>query len=113
MLDRVEQTRLFGSLADPTRLRVVEQLAQRSEMNVSDLATITGVSQPTISRHLAILRKAGLVDVRKDGLWRWYSIKTDVVAETHRWACGILTGSSTHDASLVPVSNCPSCRETG
>ena len=74
--------RLFRAFADPTRLRVLclLQAAQQHrpagnpEICVCDLVSILGVPQPTASRHLAYLRKAGLVQARRDGQWAYYRL---------------------------------------
>jgi ArsR family transcriptional regulator len=64
---------MFRAFADRTRLRILH-LLQRKEMCVGDLHTILQMSQPRTSRHLAYLRKTGLVVVRKAGLWSYYSL---------------------------------------
>jgi ArsR family transcriptional regulator len=63
----------FRAFSDPTRLRVL-RLLQTGELCVGDLVKIIQVPQPTASRHLAYLRKAQLVMVRKRGLWSYYSL---------------------------------------
>ena len=69
---------LFKALADDTRLRILA-LLQAGEICVCDIHGTLGLPQPTVSRHLAYLRKAGLVQGRKDGLW-WPSTNGMVVA---------------------------------
>jgi len=64
---------MFRAFSDPTRLRILH-LLQGSEHCVGDLVAIIGSPQPTISRHLAYLRKAGLVTVRQAGLWKHYRL---------------------------------------
>jgi ArsR family transcriptional regulator, arsenate/arsenite/antimonite-responsive transcriptional repressor len=63
----------FQALSDQTRLRILT-LLNEGELCVCDLVEILTVPQPTASRHLAYLRKAGLVKGRKDGLWMYYSL---------------------------------------
>ena len=63
----------FRACSDPTRLRILA-LLRGGEMCVGDLVTVLGVPQPSASRHLAYLRRAGLVAVRRDGLWCHYSL---------------------------------------
>ncbi|MGD0801130.1 MAG: metalloregulator ArsR/SmtB family transcription factor [Terracidiphilus sp.] len=65
----------FAALADPTRLRLLHLMAGR-EVCVCYFVEILGQSQPKISRHLAYLRKAGLVAARREGKWMHYSICT-------------------------------------
>lgn len=62
---------LFKTLADPTRLRLLNLLAC-GETCVCDLTNTLRVVQPKVSRHLAQLKRAGLVDVRRDGKWTYY-----------------------------------------
>ncbi len=65
--------RIFRAFADRTRLRILNLLTP-GELCVCDLVRVLGHSQPKISRHLAYLRKAGLVTARKEGLWMHYSL---------------------------------------
>jgi ArsR family transcriptional regulator, arsenate/arsenite/antimonite-responsive transcriptional repressor len=69
----MESTSLLKAFADPTRLRILHVLAQ-GETCVGDLVAILGVAQPTASRHLGRLRRAGLVTARSDGRWAHYSL---------------------------------------
>ena len=70
-----ESTRLLKALADPVRLRVLNLLSgERGEVCVCHLHGALGLPQPTVSRHLATLRKHGLVVGRKEGLWVHYSL---------------------------------------
>lgn len=62
------------ALADETRLRIIMLLAGQGELCVCDLTEILEISQPKISRHLAILRESGLLHGRKSGLWVYYSL---------------------------------------
>jgi ArsR family transcriptional regulator len=64
---------LFAALADTTRLRLLNLMAGR-EVCVCYFVEILGQSQPKISRHLAYLRKAGIVAARREGKWMHYSI---------------------------------------
>lgn len=64
---------LFSALADPTRLRLLNLLA-RGEICVCYFVAILGVTQPKISRHLAYLRRAGIVRARREGKWVHYSL---------------------------------------
>lgn len=70
-LASLEQT--FKALADQTRLRIVG-LLRAGEICVCDIHGSLGLPQPTVSRHLAYLRKAGLVTTRKEGLWVHYRL---------------------------------------
>jgi ArsR family transcriptional regulator len=61
------------AFADPTRLRILN-LLHEGELCVCHLVEILDQAQPSISRHLALLRGAGLVCVRKEGNWRYYAL---------------------------------------
>ena len=70
-LDRL--TAVYGALADATRLRILS-LLKDGEVCVCHIHGSLGVPQPTASRHLAYLRRAGLVNARRDGIWMHYSL---------------------------------------
>ena len=74
---------LFAALADNTRLRLLN-LMQGREVCVCYFVEILGQSQPKISRHLAYLRKAGIVSARREGKWMHYRIElpTDPAAKS-------------------------------
>lgn len=57
----------FKALANPTRLRIVERLAESGEESVNDLALFMRMSQPRVSWHLALLRRGGVVTQRREG----------------------------------------------
>lgn len=65
--------RLFRAFSDRTRLRILS-LLKDGELCVCDLVSVLRVPQPTASRHLAYLRRAGLVRVRKERSWNYYSL---------------------------------------
>jgi ArsR family transcriptional regulator len=65
--------RMFRAFSDRTRLRILHVL-RHGEMCVGDIVESLGAPQPRVSRHLAYLRKADLVVVRKSGLWSHYSL---------------------------------------
>ena len=67
--------KLFGALADSTRLRLLNLLG-RDEVCVCFLVEALGLSQPKISRHLAYLRDAEIVEARRDGKWMHYRVVT-------------------------------------
>lgn len=65
--------RMFRAFSDRTRLRILHLLLD-GELCVCDIVRVLEMSQPKISRHLAYLRRAGLVQARKDGLWMHYKL---------------------------------------
>lgn len=80
--------RLFQGFADRTRLRLLNLMAEQ-EVCVCYFVEILGVSQPTISRHLAYLRRAALVAARREGKWMHYRI----VPPENQFARELLTGT--------------------
>ena len=77
----VELVTLFSALADRTRLRILN-LMRRREVCVCYFVEILGETQPKISRHLAYLRRAGLVRTRREGKWIHYSLARPADAQT-------------------------------
>jgi ArsR family transcriptional regulator, arsenate/arsenite/antimonite-responsive transcriptional repressor len=73
---------MFRAFSDRTRLRILN-LLKAGELCVCDLVRVIGVPQPKISRHLAYLRKAGLVTSRREGLWMYYQ-RAPAVNPFHR-----------------------------
>lgn len=64
---------IFKALSDVTRLRVIKLLQER-ELCVCELMQVLEMSQPRISRHMSVLKNAGLVEDRREGKWVYYSI---------------------------------------
>ena len=74
------QAKLFRGFADPSRLSILEALLVQ-ERTVSDLVQATGFTQPNVSNHLSCLRDCGLVTVRQQGRFSYYSLSDDRVAK--------------------------------
>jgi ArsR family transcriptional regulator, arsenate/arsenite/antimonite-responsive transcriptional repressor len=74
-IDQLEAT--FKALADKTRLRILALLGN-NEVCVCHIHDSLGLPQPTISRHLAYLRRSGLVAVRRDGVWMHYRVSSSL-----------------------------------
>ncbi|MBZ0091425.1 MAG: metalloregulator ArsR/SmtB family transcription factor [Burkholderiales bacterium] len=68
-----EQT-FFDALADETRRRLLSLLLQDGELCVCELFYALDMAQPKISRHLGVMREAGMLSVRKDGTWVFYRL---------------------------------------
>ena len=71
-------------LAEPTRRRILDQLRDRPH-TVGELVATLGISQPSISKHLRVLRDAGVVDARKDAQRRVYELRPEALAEVLAW----------------------------
>lgn len=71
-------------IAEPTRRRLLE-LVRTQERSVGELVDATGMSQPGVSRHLRVLRDAGLVEARVDGQRRLYRLRPEPLADLDAW----------------------------
>src|SRR5258705_4061 len=77
---------IFDVLADGTRRELLIRLQQRAaEVSVSELVTELGISQPTVSKHLKVLRDHGLVTVREEGQHRYYHLDPGPLDEVSDW----------------------------
>lgn len=76
---------LFRTLADPTRRALFERLCREGEKTVGALTAQAGVSQPVVSRHLALLKQAGLVRDRHEGRQTHYCAQLDALAPLVDW----------------------------
>lgn len=76
---------VFRAIADPTRRALLDRLL-RADLSVTDLARPFRMTQPAISQHLRILRKAGLVRVRRIGKQRLYRIHSRPIQRVYTWA---------------------------
>jgi DNA-binding transcriptional ArsR family regulator len=79
------QDRLFRTLADPTRRALFERLCHDGEQTVGALTARAGVSQPAVSKHLGVLKQAGLVRDRPDGRLTHYSARLEALAPLMDW----------------------------
>lgn len=69
----LDAQKIFSALSDPTRFRIL-CLLQEGELCVCDVMSVLKEPQSKVSRHLAYLRNAGLVEARKEGLWMYYRL---------------------------------------
>jgi DNA-binding transcriptional ArsR family regulator len=76
---------LFRTLADPTRRAIFERLCREGEQTVGALTVRAGVSQPAVSKHLAILKQAGLVRDRPEGRQTHYRAQFSALAPLMDW----------------------------
>jgi ArsR family transcriptional regulator len=80
--------RLFGALGHATRVRILLLLAERGEAGVGDLQRAVGRTQINTSAHLGVLRRAGVVECRRDGMRVLYRLASPPAADVLRLACG-------------------------
>lgn len=74
----------FEVLAEPRRREILD-LLRGGEQLVGDLVDRLALTQPTVSKHLKVLKGAGLVDVRHDAQRRWYRLRPGPLAEIDEW----------------------------
>jgi DNA-binding transcriptional ArsR family regulator len=77
----------FAALAEPTRRRILDELRKR-DRTVGELVEAVGMSQPAVSKHLRVLREAGLVSARPRAQTRRYRVEPRGLAEVDRWLEG-------------------------
>jgi ArsR family transcriptional regulator len=80
----MEQQIYFEALNDPIRRRILVMLLDTEERCVCEMHGLLDASQPKVSRHLGVLREAGLVLARRDGVWMHYRIHPDLPAWAYR-----------------------------
>jgi ArsR family transcriptional regulator len=91
---------LFSALAHEIRLRSLLLLQAEGELCVCELTHALGLSQPMISRHLALLREAGLVTDRRAGVWIYYAINPALP----EWAKAVFTASADGVQAQAPFN---------
>jgi DNA-binding transcriptional ArsR family regulator len=74
----------YSAVAEPSRRQILD-LLREGEWSVNDLVARVELSQPAVSKHLKVLREAGLVEVRPDGKRRWYGLRAEPLAEVAEW----------------------------
>ncbi|RSM86681.1 transcriptional regulator [Kibdelosporangium aridum] len=87
MTDGVDE--VLAALADPTRRRLLDALADRGEATATTLAADVPVTRQAIVKHLSVLQQAGLVDGGRHGREVRYSVKSDRLAATANWMAGL------------------------
>jgi len=76
---------VFNAIAEPRRRRVIELLARRGATGVGTLVVALELPQPTVSKHLGVLRKVGLVAVTRRGRERVYRLEAEKLKTVHDW----------------------------
>jgi len=84
--------RFLHAIADPTRRRILRALKERGGCSLDketglcagDIEERVRLAQPTVSHHMRILEKAGLVEAKREGHWRWYRRNEKLIAEMMR-----------------------------
>ncbi|MCK6067183.1 MULTISPECIES: ArsR/SmtB family transcription factor [Microbacterium] len=96
---------IFDVIADRTRRDILQLLLDRSAdgqdgTSVSHIVQVLGASQPTVSKHLRVLRDAGLVSVREEGQHRYYSLQTAPLDEVDDWLVAFFSADPPTPATL-------------
>ena len=113
-IEGMDPVELFKQLSDTTRLRCLSLLVSEGELCVCELTEALGLSQPKISRHLAQLREAGVVQSRRAGHWVHYRLHEDLPAWAKKITQGIPAGTASREPycsdrqALQNMSNRPS-----
>ena len=92
----MDQVNFFKCLSDETRLNIVTLVTENKELCVCDLTEKLQLSQPKISRHLALLRSSGLLQDRRQGQWVYYSLNPNLPT----WCIDVL--NTLKNADLQP-----------
>ncbi|QMW16207.1 MULTISPECIES: metalloregulator ArsR/SmtB family transcription factor [Pseudoalteromonas] len=96
-MNNLEPTAFFKCLADETRLKTLLLIMHQQELCVCELVAALALSQPKISRHLALLRKSGLLSDRKQSQWVYYQLNSDLP----NWAQQILKATLDSNFQLI------------
>jgi DNA-binding transcriptional ArsR family regulator len=75
----------FNAVAEPRRREILNYLALQ-ERPVRDIGMTLGLEQPSVSKHLRVLKDVGLVDVRREGRWMFYRTNAEAIRPLHEWA---------------------------
>src|SRR6187551_3235065 len=100
---------IFGVVADSTRRDILRILLERynqssvaqGELSVSDIVSSLGLSQPTVSKHLKVLREAGLVGVREEGQHRYYHLDRGPLEMLEDWLIPFVSSDAAADAATL------------
>ena len=83
----ISESTFFDAFSDETRRRILALLALEGELCVCELHYALDTPQPKVSRHLSVLRDAGVLNMRRDGTWIYYRLNTEMPA----WAGAVFT----------------------
>lgn len=77
--------RTFAALSDDTRFRMVEYLMAHGETPAGTLTDLAGLAAPSVSRHLKVLREAGILTQRAEGTHRYYTVRPEALRAISDW----------------------------
>ena len=96
---------LFRTLADPSRRAIFERLCRDGEQTVGALTARAGISQPAVSKHLGVLKQAGLVRDRHEGRQTLYSAQLSALAPLIDWTSGLPRTSGRFSRERLPAAS--------
>lgn len=111
---------IFDVIADSTRRDILHLLRERgqdtpaaaaADVSVSEIVAALGLSQPTVSKHLKVLREADLVHVREDGQHRFYRVAASPLEEIEDWLMPFLDAEAVTEDVLTLAGLAPKTRE--
>ncbi|HEY5604873.1 MAG TPA: metalloregulator ArsR/SmtB family transcription factor [Gammaproteobacteria bacterium] len=91
----------FSALSNIIRLRCLMLLVKEKELCVCEFTYVLDIAQPAVSRHLALLREAGIVRDRRDGLWIYYRVHPGLP----KWALEVLRATAKGVLEQAPFNN--------
>ena len=84
-MNQIALPTVFGALADPTRLAIIERLLHEGERSAGQIAAPFAISKPAISKHLRVLEEAGLIERRVDRQWRMCRVRPEAIRAVDEW----------------------------
>ena len=96
MSEMEKYTKVFKALGDTSRARILKMLEEH-ELCVCQIREVLGLKQSTVSKHLSILKSAGLVDDRREGTWAFYSLSQRRSSDFDQAQLGLMRNWLNHD----------------
>ena len=95
MMDRAQIEKISKALADDTRLKILQAIAGRKQMNCGEIVSLQGVTPATVSHHLKILSDAGLIGCRREGQFVYSEANPATMEEYTRALTAFVSGNKT------------------
>lgn len=95
MMDRAQIEKISKALADDTRLKILQAIAGRKQMNCGEIVSLQGVTPATVSHHLKILSDAGLIGCRREGQFVYSEANPATMKEYTRALTAFVSGNKT------------------
>jgi ArsR family transcriptional regulator len=98
MMERAQIEKISKALADDTRLKILQAIADRKQMNCGEIVSLQGVTPATVSHHLKILSDAGLIGCRREGQFVYSEANPATMEEYTRALTAFVSGKKTTKA---------------